>query len=458
METEAIPDWLNAEVIEYDLDLAEPPKTILDIGANVGAFTLRCARRWPDARVIAYEPAPENAAEFRSNCGALKTVEFHEKAVRGFTGQDMLLLGDRGAVHGFHDLGRTVSRGPYVECLSAADLPAADLVKIDTEGCEVEIVNKLDTSKTKAIVCEWHTDEARSSIIDICKGRGFELVRENGSVIKFAKPGALKRCKVFIGVPVNNEMKVHFAASLLALQADKSRQPCEFDVRFGHGDGVARTRNNLTAEFLKSDCTHMLQIDCDLIFSVDHIRRLVSHDVDVVGGFYPKKQEGPLEWVINTFPVHSPRRPDGLQKLAYIGTGFLCVRRRVFEQMISAYPHIAFGADYGKRDVIHDLWPMGPYCADCARAADHLCTHTPDRRRYLSEDWYFCQRWMDMGGEVFGDTGVVLKHVGPAIFPLITQIPEISKPKEPKPVSDSDTAAPYVPYVPTPEDCERMAQ
>lgn len=455
METEAIPDWLNAEVADYDLDFEVPPKTILDIGANVGAFTLRCARRWPDARVLAYEPEADNAREFRTRCADLKNVTFRQEAVRSFTGQDVILIGDRGAVHGFHDLGRTVRRGPYVDCISSSEIPSAELIKIDTEGCELEILGRLNTDQTKAVVCEFHREEDKQAIIDLCHGRGFQFIRQTGSVLKFAKPGVLKKIKCFIGVPVNNEMKVQFAACLLALQADKSNQPCEFDIRFGHGDGVARTRNNLTDDFLKSDCTHMLQIDCDLIFSPQHVQRILSHDQDVVGGFYPKKQEGPLEWVINTFPGPIEKRADGLHKVAYIGTGFLCVKRRVFERMIESYPYIAFGADYGKREVLHDFWPMSPYCADCGHSAGPSCQHSPDRRRYLSEDWYFCQRWMDLGGEVFGDTGVVLKHVGPAVFPLITQLPEIANPRTVKPEASSDTASNYVP---TPDEEERMAQ
>ena len=49
--------------------------------------------------------------------------------------------------------------------------------------------------------------------------------------------------------------------------------------------------------------------------------------------------------------------------------------------------------------------------------------------RYLSEDWYFCQRWLDLGGEIFGHTRVALRHLGPVIFPLETQLPEVTNPK-----------------------------
>ena len=46
-------------------------------------------------------------------------------------------------------------------------------------------------------------------------------------------------------------------------------------------------------------------------------------------------------------------------------------------------------------------------------------------RRYLSEDWYFCQRWLDLGGDVLVDTRIILQHIGTAIFPLQTQRAEL---------------------------------
>ncbi len=443
-----IPEWLQREVAAYDLDLADPPEVILDIGANIGAYTLRCAQRWPGAEIHAYEPVQENADGFRTHCADLFNVHFHQEAVRRFNGQDVILVGDDTVTHGFYQRGRQTVPGKYVECISAADLPEADLIKIDTEGCEVEILQKLPLGRARAIVCEWHQPEDRKAIEDICIAQGFKLHLEEkhseaNGLLKFVRPGAIKQqaVKLFIGLPVYAQMATQFNNCLLALQAQK---PCEIELHTGQGDGVARTRNALTADFLKSDCTHLLMIDCDLIFAPHHVARIVSHNVDVVGGFYPKKQEGPLEWVINTYPGPVSKRSDGLHKVAYIGTGFLCIRRRVFEKMIEAYPWIAFAADYGTREIQHEFWPMAPYCAECATGTSKWCTHSPFSRRYLSEDWYFCQRWMDLGGEVFGDTGVPLKHIGPAIYPLHTQLPEMANPKTPEPekLPASDKAEP----------------
>lgn len=232
----------------------------------------------------------------------------------------------------------------------------------------------------------------------------------------FLRP-ELNGIKLFIGLPIYAQVPTFFMQCLMYYQ---SHEPVETVIHITQGDGVARSRNCLTAEFLRSDCTHLLFIDSDLIFSPDHVARVLSHRKDVVGGFYPKKQDGKLEWVINTLPAPMPP-PDanGLQELKYIGTGFMCIARGVFEKLINAHPEIEFTEDYGRRTTAHDFWSMGVY-----RDREN------GEGRYLSEDWYFCQRWLDLGGKIYGDTGVAIKHVGPIIFPLKSQEHEIFKPAE----------------------------
>jgi hypothetical protein len=41
--------------------------------------------------------------------------------------------------------------------------------------------------------------------------------------------------------------------------------------------------------------------------------------------------------------------------------------------------------------------------------------------RYYSEDWTFCENWRDLGGQVFIDKRVLLKHVGTDVFDATTQ-------------------------------------
>jgi hypothetical protein len=218
--------------------------------------------------------------------------------------------------------------------------------------------------------------------------------------------------KLFIGLPVYATAPVFFTQCLLALKKSWPKDWPDPVVEICQGDGVARSRNILTASFMRSDCTHMLQIDSDLVWSAEHVLRLLSHDVPVVAGLYAKKQDGENEWVINTLPNQAEQQANerGLMPVRYIGTGFIMVKREVFEKMREAYPESRCRADYGNREMEFDYWPMTVY------------RPTPeDEGRYLSEDWFFCQRWLDMGGQVLADSAVVLKHLGTVAFPLQSQ-------------------------------------
>ena len=219
---------------------------------------------------------------------------------------------------------------------------------------------------------------------------------------------------LFIGIPVYGAMDSHFVQCLLRLVADP---PCKISIRCNVGDSlVSRSRNTLTAQFLASDCTDLLFLDSDLIFAPHHVARMASHDEPVVGGLYPKKQQGPLSWVINAQDGAEPRA-DGLQNVRYVGTGFLRVNRSVFERMIEAFgADISYTPDHGEPRTEYDFWSVGSY---------EYRRERPGFRRYLSEDWFFCQRWLDLGGSVFADTRTVLKHSGQAIYPLLTQESEV---------------------------------
>lgn len=219
----------------------------------------------------------------------------------------------------------------------------------------------------------------------------------------------MKPVKLFIGLPVYGAMDAQFAQCLIALHLDP---PCnEFLVSPNLGDSlVSRSRNTITANFLATDATHLLWLDSDLIFSPEHVKRIISHDVDVCGGFYPKKTQGELQWVCNALDgAPAPILDSGLQEIKYAGTGFMLIKRHVFELMIENYGRkIGYKADGSGRQE-YDFWSVGTY------------KYPDGNRRYLSEDWYFCQRWRDLGGRIWGDTKIVAKHVGQAVYPLQTQ-------------------------------------
>jgi len=173
-----IPYWLQAEVAEYFVPFPFIPETVLDIGANIGAFVQRAQAEWPDASIIACEPMPFNLVHLRQNVKPKTTII--SAAIRNKTGIDNIYIGDNFVTGGFVDFGRQTENQIIVECLAAKQLPSCELVKIDTEGCEVEIITTLNMSKTNAICLEYHCQEDAEVIKNFLSG-AFNLIKEEGT-------------------------------------------------------------------------------------------------------------------------------------------------------------------------------------------------------------------------------------------------------------------------------------
>ena len=224
------------------------------------------------------------------------------------------------------------------------------------------------------------------------------------------------RRKICIAVPIYSGACGEFIASLLNLA---THPPVDLDFRIMTSQSlISRARNELAAEFLKTDSTHLMFIDSDLAFTADHVKRLLDRDKDIVGGLYAKKMQGKLQWCYNDLPGVSPILNESkLHPVRYIGTGFMLIKRAVIERMVADFgPLIEYMADPPLNEKQWDLFPVGVY------------PYNDGKSRYLSEDWYFCQRWLDMGGEIWADGFVTLKHIGPVAFPLDTQLADMQLP------------------------------
>lgn len=214
--------------------------------------------------------------------------------------------------------------------------------------------------------------------------------------------------KLFIGVPIYHNVDPHYHACMGELR--QCNQANGITIYEHVGDSlVSRARNHITRKFLESDCTDLLFIDSDLVFDLRQIQRIMSHDEDMVAGIYFKKSEGSPQMVNNLFP-QVQFQENGLMEGKYAGTGFLRIKRRVFELMIQEFgKDIWYMLDPDHKQKEYDFWHCGRYIYP-----DGLV-------RYLSEDWWFCQRWLDIGGKLWIDRNIVLKHSGNAIYPLSYQ-------------------------------------
>jgi hypothetical protein len=165
---------------------------------------------------------------------------------------------------------------------------------------------------------------------------------------------------------------------------------------------ISRARNTLTAKFLHNkDSTHLLFIDADIGFEPWHILVLLNRQVDVIGGLYPMKSM-PIKWCVNGIEG-GEEGTDGLQEVSKTGTGFLLIKREVFEKL-NAHP--------ATKPFINDIGlpaELNPYMKTYFDTAVR-------ENRYYSEDWTFCENWRDLGGKIWVDKRVLLRHTGTYTF------------------------------------------
>lgn len=171
---------------------------------------------------------------------------------------------------------------------------------------------------------------------------------------------------------------------------------------------ISRARNTLTAKFLNTpESTHLMFIDADIGWEPWHLLVMLNHDKDVVGGLYPMKTL-PVKWCVNGIPGAREDDPSGLVEVTKTGTGFLLIKREVFEKL-NAHPAVKpFTNDIGLDPALNQY--MKTYFDTAVR-----------ENRYYSEDWTFCENWRDIGGQVFVDKRVLLRHTGTYVFDYSTQ-------------------------------------
>jgi hypothetical protein len=168
---------------------------------------------------------------------------------------------------------------------------------------------------------------------------------------------------------------------------------------------ISRARNTLTAKFLNTpESTHLMFVDADIGWEPWHLLVMLNARKDVIGGLYPMKSL-PVKWCVNGIPGKEEGTPEAphLVEVSKTGTGFLLIKRDVFEKLNQHPATRPFNNDIGLPEELNPY--MKTYFDTAVR-----------ENRYYSEDWTFCENWRDLGGEVYVDKRVLLRHVGTYVF------------------------------------------
>ena len=200
---------------------------------------------------------------------------------------------------------------------------------------------------------------------------------------------------------------------------------------------ISRARNTLTAKFLNTEgSTHLMFIDADIGWEPWHLLVLLDAQKDVIGGLYPMKSL-PVKWCVNGIPGQAEDPNSNHVEVTKTGTGFLLMKREVFEKL-NAHPAVRhFNNDIGLDSSLDKY--MKTYFDTAVR-----------ENRYYSEDWTFCENWRDIGGKIWVDKRVLLKHTGTYVFDFAAQEPLYKALHEAAQAQQAQTAAAVPAAEPTP--------
>ena len=200
LDGEACINEVCGSMYEYDRAAVEDCYSMLDIGHNIGIASVWAFHWWPQMRTIyAYDPNP--------GCGELATknvkqvldgfphrhVYIHTVAVTslpvamfqlderwgcGYTDHRVVELGDR----------KPVGEPVQVPALHPAELPPADVVKLDAEGVEGEVFEHYKYwDGVKVLLVEWHSHRAREALRALATKQGWRHVKNGGDGEKGAE-------------------------------------------------------------------------------------------------------------------------------------------------------------------------------------------------------------------------------------------------------------------------------
>ncbi len=245
----------------------------------------------------------------------------------------------------------------------------------------------------------------------------------------------LRKRKLFLATPMyGGQCAGTFTRSIADLSARCVAEGVELKSYFLFNESlITRARNYCADHFLESDCTHLMFIDSDIGFDPVLVLQLLAlqgpeTDYDIIGAAYPKKNiswekvklavdkgigdENPnqLADFVGDFVFNPAPTADGVIRLdepaevLELGTGFMMIKRDVFERYLKAYPDIMYRPDHARSQEHNGDRKIGMYFQ---AAVDPWGSE-----RYLSEDYWFCQHVRRMGGKVWLCPWMQLEHYG----------------------------------------------
>jgi len=193
--------------------------------------------------------------------------------------------------------------------------------------------------------------------------------------------------KVYIGIPMYGGAGAEFIRSLMItrLILDKLGYTVEVDMHTGCSV-LPKARNEIVKRFMDSGFDVLFFIDSDMAWDVLDFVKLIKSENDFSACAYRSKSEDVTYHCVTNDTLGDWIKADA------VGTGFMCLKRNVIERMINRYPETLYENEGERFHALFDFQLHGG--------------------RYWGEDYTFCRRWRDVGGEINVLTDATIKHIG----------------------------------------------
>jgi glycosyltransferase involved in cell wall biosynthesis len=198
---------------------------------------------------------------------------------------------------------------------------------------------------------------------------------------------------------------------------------------------ITRARNYCMDEFMRSECETLIFIDSDIGYSPQDVIAMAAlmhqdEKYDILGGPYPKKciswekiklavdkgiadqDANVLEKFVGDY-VFNPKNGGGSisigepAEVLELGTGFMMIRKSAAKKFLEAFPQYMYKPDHVRTAAFDGTREIMQY---------FQAEIDPKSKRYLSEDYWFCQKAQEIGLRTWLCPWMKLQHVGSYIF------------------------------------------
>ena len=248
----------------------------------------------------------------------------------------------------------------------------------------------------------------------------------------------LRKRKLFLATPMyGGACAGMFTKSIADLSALCTNYGIPLQLYFLFNESlITRARNYCVDEFMRSEAEHLMFIDSDIGFNPHDVIALMALQAqepdkyNIIGGPYPKKciswekiklavdkgladeDPGNLDKYVGDY-VFNPKQNTGSIAIGEpcevleIGTGFMMITKDACKKFVEAYPQYSYRPDHVRTEAFDGSREIMQF---------FQAEIDPKSKRYLSEDYWFCQKVQEIGLATWFCPWMRLQHVGSYIF------------------------------------------